>query len=117
MRNLVWDALHETACPSPLSDVDVAYFDASDLSAERDQILQASLSLTSPHVPWEVTNQAGVHQWFEGHFGHAVEPLRSLDEAVASWPEFATSVGLSLSAEGSCWRRPKIDPLSGVMPI
>jgi len=37
-----------------------------------------------------------VHLWFEGHFGHAVAPLRSLDEAVASWPEVATAVGLWL---------------------
>ena len=101
MRNLVWDALHEQAQPSFLSDVDVAYFDASDISAERDRMLQARLSAIRPDVPWEVTNQAGVHQWFEGHFGHAVEPLRSLDEAVASWPEFATSVGVSLDADGS----------------
>ena len=37
-----------------------------------------------------------MHLWFEQHFGHAVAPLRSLDEAVASWPEFATAVGLWL---------------------
>ena len=47
-------------------------------------------------MPWEVTNQAAVHLWFEDYFGHKVEPLRSLEEAVASWPEFATSVGITL---------------------
>ena len=45
-----------------------------------------------PDVPWEVTNQAHVHLWFEEHFGHAVPPLSSLSDAVASWPEYATSV-------------------------
>ena len=44
----------------------------------------------------EAHGQAGVHRWFEGHFGHAVAPLRSLEEAVASWPEYATAVGLWL---------------------
>jgi hypothetical protein len=54
-----------------------------------------------PDTPWEVTNQAAVHHWFENYFGHAVEPLTSLQEAVASWPEYATSVGLCLHADDS----------------
>jgi hypothetical protein len=33
------------------------------------------------------------------HFGHPVAPLRSLTEAVASWPEYATAVGLWLDDE------------------
>ena len=96
VRNLVWDALHETAAPSALADIDVAHFDADDLSQERDAALQRQLQSMAPATPWEVTNQAGVHLWFEEHFGHAVAPLRSLEEAVASWPEYATAVGLSL---------------------
>ena len=96
VRNLVWDALHGHATPSALADVDVAFFDASDLSPQRDAALQARLRSTAPETPWEVTNQAGVHLWFEQYFGHAVPPLRSLEDAVASWPEFATAVGLRL---------------------
>lgn len=101
VRNLVWDFLHGKLSPSNLSDVDVAYFDPSDVSAARDQALQDQLRMLRPSVPWEVTNQAGVHHWFEGHFGHAVEPLTSLHEAVASWPEFATAVGLSLDHDNA----------------
>ena len=100
VRNLVWDDLHGHAAPSPLADVDVAYFDASELSPERDAQLQRRLAERLPGLPWEVTNQAAVHLWFEGHFGHPVAPLRSLDEAVASWPETATAVGLALRADG-----------------
>ena len=96
VRNLVWDALHAHAAPSSLADVDVAFFDAADLSPGRDAALQAQLEAAAPGTPWEVTNQAGVHLWFEQHFGHAVEPLRSLEDAVASWPEYATAVGLRL---------------------
>jgi uncharacterized protein len=96
VRNLVWDALHGHAAPSMLADIDVAHFDAEDLSPERDAQLQRALQARAPELPWEVTNQAGVHLWFEQHFGHAVPALRSLEEAVASWPEFATCVGLWL---------------------
>jgi hypothetical protein len=96
VRNLVWDALHGHATPSALADVDVAWFDADDLTPRRDAALQARLRAAAPETPWEVTNQAAVHLWFEQHFGHAVAPLSSLQEAVASWPEFATAVGLWL---------------------
>lgn len=101
VRNLVWDALHDKASPSRLADMDLAYFDASDLSPARDRALQQKLQSLHPSQPWEVTNQAGVHLWFEAHFGHPVQPLLSLDDAVASWPEYATSVGLSLGSEGA----------------
>ena len=96
VRNMVWDALHGHATPSALADIDVAYFDADDLSPQHDDALQRRLQAMAPATPWEVTNQAGVHRWFEQHFGHAVAPLRSLEEAVASWPEYATAVGLWL---------------------
>lgn len=101
VRNLVWDRLHGFETPSALSDVDVAYFDAADLSAERDTELQNRLNRQLPGVPWEVTNQAAVHHWFEGHFGHPVEPLASLHEAVASWPEYTTAVGVTLLADNA----------------
>ncbi|MGI4855911.1 MAG: nucleotidyltransferase family protein [Janthinobacterium lividum] len=101
VRNLVWDALHEYQTPSVLSDVDVAYFDPCDLSVMRDDAFRRQLAGAHPGVQWEVTNQAGVHTWFESTFGHAVAPLRSLEEAVASWPEYATSVGVTLQLDGS----------------
>lgn len=98
VRNLVWDALHGLARPTPPADVDLAFFDPADLSCERDHALQSRLAALCPQLPWEVTNQAGVHRWFEACFGHAVAPLGSLHEAVASWPETATAVGVWLDA-------------------
>jgi uncharacterized protein len=97
LRNLVWDALHGQTS-SALADVDFAYFCAADISPARDAELQRRLGALRPGLPWEVTNQAGVHLWFESHFGHAVAPLHSLDEAVATWPEPATAVGVWLDA-------------------
>ena len=100
VRNLVWDHLHGYVEPSRLPDVDVAYFNPQDMSPETDQALECKLEELAPDVPWEVTNQAGVHTWFEDCFGHPVQPLRSLVEAVASWPEYATCVGVALSNRG-----------------
>jgi hypothetical protein len=99
LRNVVWDALHGHAQPGALADVDLAYFCAADLHPARDAALQRRLQGQAPDLPWEVTNQAGVHLWFEAHFGHAVAPLKSLEEAIASWPEPATAVGVWLDGD------------------
>jgi uncharacterized protein len=96
VRNLVWDHLHGHSQPSVLADVDVAYFEPNDLSTAAEQAVQNELLRRATALPWEATNQAAVHLWFEGHFGHAVAPLKSLEEAVASWPEYATSVAVWL---------------------
>lgn len=99
VRNLVWDHLHGHDEPSPPADVDVAYFDDTAHDPQRDAQLQARLRAVMPAVPWEVTNQAWVHTWFEAVFGHPVPPLRSLPEAVATWPEYATAVAVRLEAD------------------
>ena len=101
IRNLVWDVLHCAPSAAAPADIDVAYFDASCLDSERDKQLQEKLNRLLPGVPWEVTNQAAVHLWFESYFGHPAEPLHSLEEAVASWPEYANSVGLTLNQNDS----------------
>jgi len=101
VRNLVWDSLHGFKTPSALPDIDVARFDASDLSPRRDADIRRRLSELRPDASWDVTNQAAVHTWFEGVFGYPVAPLVSLEDAVASWPEFATCVGLTLRDDDS----------------
>jgi len=99
IRNVVWDHLNRLSYASMPSDVDVAYFDASERALDRDGEIEERLRTLMPSVPWDVTNQALVHLWFEGFFGHAVSPLTSLEEAVSTWPEFATSVGVYLTTD------------------
>jgi hypothetical protein len=101
IRNLVWDALQGHASPTPLKDVEVAYFDPADLSDERDRRLQRCLEEALPGLPWEVTNQAAVHLWYEQYFGNPVQPLASLEEGLSTWPEYATCVGMWMRADDS----------------
>src|SRR5438094_4452456 len=92
IRNVVWDHLHGYARPTPVADVDVAFFDCDDLSSQREQAIESSLFNRLPNVPWDVKNQAAVHLWYERVFGDAVAPLPSLEEAVSTWPEMGTSI-------------------------
>lgn len=101
IRNLVWDHLHGYAASMKPGDIDFAYFDPSDISCERDRLVGSMLDASYPGIPWEAVNQAGVHLWYEEYFGKPVEPFHSLSEALASWPEFATCVGVRLEDDDS----------------
>jgi uncharacterized protein len=100
IRNIVWDHLHGYQQPSYLADVDVAFFDPAHLEQEYDQVIQQQLATRRPDVPWEVTNQAGVHLWFESYFGYAVEPLTSITDAVSKWPETTACIAAYLEPGG-----------------
>jgi hypothetical protein len=100
VRNLVWDAAHDKPLQANAeSDVDVAYFDPTDTRGAQDAGLQARLKAACSYLDWEVTNQAGVHEWYADHYGYQVPPLRSLEDALASWPETATAVGIWLDED------------------
>ncbi|HEX8603095.1 MAG TPA: nucleotidyltransferase family protein [Pseudoduganella sp.] len=94
IRSAVWDALHGFTPQPPASDIDVVYFDAG--APRGEHLLEAALRQRAPHVAWDVTNQAGVHLWYEQAFGRAIAPLRSLEEGIATWPETATAVAARL---------------------
>jgi hypothetical protein len=102
LRDLVWSGCFGSSFnPAAVRDVDVAYFDPDDLSRDRDQRATAVLSLLWPDLPWEAINQAAVHTWDESCFGGtALPPLRSIAQAIATWPETATSVAIRLDDAG-----------------
>ncbi len=99
IRNTVWDFLHGYDEPTPLTDVDVAFFDPQDLTPARDATAAELLKAQLPVIPWEATNQAAVHLWYPAVFGFAVEPATSSQDAIGTWPETTTCVGVRLLAD------------------
>src|SRR5436309_8900242 len=100
IRRLVWDRLHGVAEPPLPDDVDLVFFDPASLRREREDEVRSALVARAPYIPWDVKNQAAVHLWYPNVFGVEVEPLRSAEEAVATWPETATAVGVRLMCDG-----------------
>lgn len=100
IRDVVWNALtrrsSRAASAIPWRDVDVAFYDPVNIAREFEADIESKLSSALPNVTWDVKNQARVHLWFEGRFGFAVKPLRSLEEAVSTWPETCTAIGVRL---------------------
>lgn len=89
VRNKVWDVLSGQQ-RTPSGDIDVVYFDSSDLSEEREQELQERLEELCPTGKWSVTNQARMH------VVNGDEPYSSSLDAIAHWPEIATAVAITL---------------------
>jgi hypothetical protein len=93
VRALVWDHLSGHAVPMPLGDVDVIYFDPSDLSATREAEFEALLQARVPGPPWSVKNQARMH------FRNVDRPYRDTTDAIGHWLETATCVAVRLEAD------------------
>jgi hypothetical protein len=101
IRDRVWDHLHGFARPAPSKDIDLVFHDPSCLASDRERRAQSALTAQAPDIRWDVTNQAAVHLWYPEVFGFEVEPLTSSADAVATWPETATAIGVRLLADDS----------------
>jgi uncharacterized protein len=100
VRDVVWDTLSGRGGPVDFRDVDVAYFDVADLSPETEKRVEERLAGRLAGHRWDVKNQAAVHLWYEQRFGLPVEPLHTLEAAVATWPETATAIAVRLELDG-----------------
>lgn len=97
VRELVWQHLFQDAVASLPNDVDLVYFHTGPRNSVQ---LQQQLSLLMPELNWEVTDQALVHTWHKDAQGRPVQPVYDLNQALASWPETATAVGVYLDQQG-----------------
>lgn len=60
--------------------------------------MQQILQQRCPAWRWDVTNQAGVHLWYRDQ-GRSFAPFHSTCEAIACWPETATTLGVRLQED------------------
>jgi hypothetical protein len=82
-------------------NVDVFYYDASDLSWDAEDVVIKRLDTRFAHLPLpvQVRNQARVHLWFPQKFGTAFEPLTSSAEMLGRYASETHSVGARLDAD------------------
>ena len=91
LRSKIWDTLHDFAERTPLTDVDVIYFDSSTVSEKAEKILEENLSIRMPHVPWSVKKQARMHVI------NGFSPYISAEDGIAHFPETVTAIGVKLN--------------------
>jgi hypothetical protein len=102
LYNTVWNSLTGRPSGHGIKDIDLFYFDASDLSYEAEDcvIRRAATHFATEGPPVEVRNQARVHLWYKAHFGRPIEPLCSTDQSIARFAALTHSVGARLEPDG-----------------
>lgn len=98
----VWNSLTGRHPWYGVKDIDVIYFDDTDLSCEaEDRVIRCVLAeIGDLPVPLQIRNQARVHLWFEERFGFAVDPLTCSKDALLRYSTKTHSVAVRLSDAG-----------------
>lgn len=91
LRNKVWDYLHNIKREiSDTRDIDLIYFDMSNIDKELDKKLSGKMSGLLG-LEWEIKNQAYMHTKHD-----RAEPYKNATEGLAEWVETPTCVAVTL---------------------
>ena len=98
--NAVWNRLPGKPSGHGVKDIDLFYFDASDLSYEAEDVVigMAAALFGDLPAPVEIRNEARVHLWFGKRFGQPYPQLGSTAEALGYFAARTHAVGLRLDA-------------------
>lgn len=95
----VWNTLSGKPSGHGIKDIDLIYFDESDLSydAEDDVIRKVNRVFAGFGFPVEARNQARVHLWFEARFGVSYPRLQSALESLTYYASRTHAVAVRLT--------------------
>jgi hypothetical protein len=91
----VWNLAHHKEPHADIKDIDLVYFD-DDLSEEKEQHEQARIStiFQNNFIDIDLKNEARVHLWYRDVFGYDIQPYRSSEEAILTFPVIASVLGV-----------------------
>ena len=103
LYNSVWNHLTGKPPGYGIKDVDLFYFDDTDLSyeAEDSVIRRAAEHFEGLPLPVEVRNQARVHLWYPVKFGRECPQYRNSSESVSYFASKTHAIGVRFDDEGS----------------
>ena len=99
----VWNHRFGLPALNGISDLDLVYFDAEDLTQAAEQSHAERIRRAFPDLGvWlDVKNEARVHLWYEARFGYPILPYQSVTDAIASFPTTATAIGVRPGSGGA----------------
>lgn len=100
--NCVWNRLTGRPGLYGVNDIDIIYFEGSDLSWEAEDRVIRTIEAGLPDLPVPVQprNQARVHLWYEQKFGFAFAPLSTATESLLRYASKTHAVAARLDADG-----------------
>lgn len=92
----VWNYLSGKPPEYGIKDIDFVYFDEKNLDSESENMTDSKVKAlySDLNIEIDVKNEARVHLWYKSHFGYSIEPYKSLEAAVDTWPTTATAIGV-----------------------
>jgi uncharacterized protein len=93
VRSKIWDTLHGFSERTETPDVDVIYFDTTNIDENIEKELENKLKSIMPNIPWSVKNEARMHV-----INH-LPPYTSSEDAISKFPETATALGVKLDKD------------------
>ncbi len=93
VRAKIWDVLHEYKQRTAIQDVDVIYFDEENSNETEEKQWENALKEANSIFPWSVKNEARMH------VVNHIPPYKSSEDAIAKFPETATSLGVKLDEQ------------------
>lgn len=95
IAHTVWNYLCGLDITNGIKDYDLVYFDKNNSYEAEDEVIKMGNELFGDlDIDVEIRNEARVHLWYEKHFGESIEPYKSLEEAVSTFPTTATAIGV-----------------------
>lgn len=95
LRSKIWDVLHDFSERTALPDIDVIYYDSTNINEAAEKELEEKLKSLFPDIPWSVKNQARMHAI------NNMPPYISSVDAISKFPETATALGVKLDDKDS----------------
>lgn len=93
VRSKIWDVIHDYPIRTPLSDIDVIYFDSEKVDKSQEKEFEAKLNRLVSGIPWSVKNQARMH------LKSNMSPYMSSVDGIAKFPETVTALGVTLDEQ------------------
>lgn len=90
IRSKIWDMLHNFNERTSIPDIDVIYFDPTNINELEEKRLEETLKSLVPKTPWSVKNEARMH------IKSNMPPYSSSVDAISKFPETATALGVKL---------------------
>jgi uncharacterized protein len=95
VRSKIWDSLHGFNERTPLPDIDVIYFNPTNLDEIEEKKLETKLKKIAPGIAWSVKNQARMHKI------NNLPPYTSSVDGIAHFPETVTALGVKLDGSNN----------------
>ena len=91
-----WNREHGFSPLHGISDIDLIYFDADDLTEETENrhYLRINSCYEDVSIRFDVKNEARVHMWYEDRFGYPIVAYASAEAAMETFPTTAGSIGV-----------------------